>query len=88
MQYRTQVELKIEPDGPEKPGAIETFRLERHITRQVRRSDRETWLGDSGTPDWHKREDLITGITRSQLADLIAEAADWLSYIEGDNSGS
>jgi hypothetical protein len=83
MMYRTLRELKFEPEGPEVPGAIKSFRLELRTTRQSRRTPRENWQQDTSVPmPAHVRTPLAEGLSRRELSELIAEAADWLAYIE------
>lgn len=83
MEYRDKIGLKFEADGPEKPGAIEKFQLVRETTHEGRRREGEMWRMQSepGKPGY-QREVLAEGISRSELAALISDGADWLSYIE------
>lgn len=87
MEYRTKADLKFEADGPEKPGPVETFQLVRETIHQSRRSDREAWRQHTspGKPGYN-REVLADGLTRGQVARLIADGADWLSYIETEGT--
>jgi hypothetical protein len=79
MDHRTKVEFKFEPEGDEKPGPIGSFQLVRTEDHETRRSERERWHTDVSR---YKREVVADGITRRQMAALITDAADWLSYIE------
>jgi hypothetical protein len=79
--HQAKVTYKFEPEGDEKPGAIHSFQLVREVDHQTRRHERERWQSDMSQ---HKREVVADGITRTQMAALIADAADWLSYVEGE----
>jgi hypothetical protein len=96
MQYRDVTELRVEADCEEEPGPIKTFKIERRQFRECRRRDSERWQYDSTpNPEWRvgngdggmqsaaiKFDYIATGITRDQLAKLIADAADILAYTE------
>lgn len=82
MQERTKVTLKFDADGPEEPGPVKRYRLVRQTEPQTRRSDREHWQTDFSR---YTHEVVQDGITRGQLAALIADAAEWLSYTEGSS---
>lgn len=83
MDHRTKVTFKFEAEDDEKPGPIESFQLVRDEDHQVRRSDREMWRTD---PAKYKREVVADGITRRHMSALIADAAEWLSYVETDRT--
>ena len=85
MQYRDKAEIKIEPDeGHDTRGAIQKFKIQRVTSKESRRSERERWALDTSATPYVTHEDIATGLTRGQLAKLVADAADWLSYIEED----
>lgn len=81
MQYRTKVEVRFVPTGEEEPGPVKQFRLERSSTKQARRSEREIWRDDVTADNYHTRE-VMEDLTRAHLVALIADAADWLAYVE------
>lgn len=78
---RTLVQFRIgesQADDNE-TGPVRLFRLERESIKQTRRSTRHAWRDDTPAADWYTRE-TWDNITRTQLAQLIATAAEWLSY--------
>jgi response regulator of citrate/malate metabolism len=82
-QYRVKVTYKFEPDEVERPGQpVKRFKLVQELEHQTRRSEREIWRMDTDKTPSHARNDLATGLSRSTLSALIADAADWLTYIE------
>jgi hypothetical protein len=82
MQERTVVKHKLEAKGNADEGELlREFELLRETRVEVRRSDREHWQPKGYGPDDFKRE-VIAAFTRQGLAELIADAADWLCYVE------
>lgn len=76
---RLHIELKFEAEGSASPPSH--FRLDEWTTPEKQDSRTVTGWARDGRPEVTT---LKTGITRRQLAALIADAADWLSYT-GEN---
>lgn len=74
---RDHVRLKFEADGPEVPGAISRFRLDKVTEHQYQAREGGRWIFESAD-----RETLAGDLSREAVAALIADAADWLSYVE------
>jgi hypothetical protein len=79
MEARARTTHKIEPskDNPA-TGPILKFDLIQHDFIEIRRTKRENWAFDIDSPSDFR---AITSLTRAQLAKLIADGADWLSYL-------
>jgi hypothetical protein len=77
METRTRTEYAFEGEGPDVPGPLMAFQLVRKNIIETRRRPADRWLYAD-----QKRVVVGGGITRAQLADFIADAAQILSYIE------
>ena len=77
MQTRDRVTHKFEPVGDEKVPA--RYRLVRTTDHEVRRRDGELWKLDTSRTPYTERA-VVAEFTRRQLAELIADGADWLAY--------
>jgi hypothetical protein len=76
MQERTKSKARFDfnDDG--------SFKLVQDTDHQTRRSDRENWSTDYTHPETKIAETLIPHLTRHQLADLLADGVQALSYVE------
>jgi hypothetical protein len=77
MQTRTTIKHRFEPVGDDKVPA--RYQLIRETDHEIRRSDREIWKLNTDVTPYHER-DVVAEFTRRQLAELIADGADWLAY--------
>jgi hypothetical protein len=75
MQIRTKITHKFDPAGDDRT----RFHLVRKTEHQARRTDREIWKADTSVTPYIEREVLAT-LTRREVAELIADGADWLAY--------
>ena len=84
-ERRDVTEIRLDPAGPEEPGAVKSFNLVKITKHEYKPSRSGRWLTD---PDrfMDDREVVATGLTRRQVAELVTDAVDWLSYIEGEGS--
>lgn len=81
VETRTHREPKLTPQTPEDETQVpQTFRLDLWTTPQRRDGHSRAWLA-TGPPEVKR---LVDGITRAEMATLIADAADWLAYLGED----
>jgi hypothetical protein len=76
IEHRVLVTPKLYPEGKDDGSPPGSFRLEIHTDRQRRDGRTRLWGNESPT----ERVIAAEGLTRNQVKDLIAEAADWLAW--------
>lgn len=81
MEERTVVRHKFEAKGDGQPPL--EFDLIRETQVESRRSERERFYPKSYGPEDRQLE-VIATFTRRGLAALIADGADWLSYVSDE----
>lgn len=83
VQTRVTEEFKFDPHGPEVSGRVDMeYDLVKVTQHQARRTDRELWRLDTSVSQAYTRE-VVGTLTRSQVAKLIADGADWLALANG-----
>jgi hypothetical protein len=81
-EKRTRTEIRFEPEGPEVPGPIASFRLAQIEHDEIRPvAGRGAWHQD----EWSRSTVLASGLTRRQVSQIVADGADWLAYLEGES---
>lgn len=75
MQRRVRTKLRFDPKGDDRVPS--EYVLVRTDTPECRRTDRELWRREPDKPE--ARTELAT-LSRRQVAELIADGAEWLAY--------
>lgn len=78
MQTRMFPEFAFVPSGGGQTEPPRAFRLRFTMTPQSRRSNRESWRDDRSIGEPEVTE---LPLSRSQLAALISDGAEWLAYL-------